>query len=177
MTIRLASVQDSAAIARVWIEASRRAHAGIMPAEYLGWVTEEWLVRQWEKRFTPLDLDRNGIWVAVEDEEVVGFVRAHPEDPPDEEVCELQLIYVAPRSWGTGVAQELMSRFIEFAGEQRCSAAIVWPMEQDGRARRFYEKCGFTADGTTDVMKLRGGDVPIVRYRKAIPTQDFAASI
>ena len=80
-----------------------------MPASYLAWVADhaEFLSGLWVKRLNAPE--RNRVWVAIEDVEVVGYAYVCPADLSDEDALELRLMYVAPHKWGTGVAQELMS--------------------------------------------------------------------
>lgn len=165
MSVRLASIDDRFAIARIHIEASKRGHAGIMPSEWLARLDEDWLAELWAKRFMTLDLERNRIWVAVEDDDVLGFAWVSPAEHPDEHAYELHLIYVVPHRWGSGVAHELMASVLEFLRTENTAAAILWTAERDLRARRFYEKFGWHFDGSTHVDKLLGGEVAFVRYR------------
>jgi RimJ/RimL family protein N-acetyltransferase len=86
------------------------------------------------------------VWVAELDGEIVGvavYARA------DAETGELRALYVVPEAWGTGAAQELMSTALAAmrAGGQR--QAILWVVEENARARRFYEREGWSPDGVT----------------------------
>ena len=59
-----------------------------------------------------------------------------------EGVCELQRMFALPEARGTGAANELMRRCLEFAKTRysRCYLETLANME---RAQRFYEKHGF----------------------------------
>jgi ribosomal protein S18 acetylase RimI-like enzyme len=58
---------------------------------------------------------------------------------------ELQALNVGREFHGTGLAQALVR---ELLGDRR---AYLWVVEDNPRARRFYEKVGFRADGGTKV--------------------------
>lgn len=163
IAVRLASLDDCAAIARVHIESSRRGHEGLMPASYLAWLDSEYLSPLWAERLRVPDRTRT--WVATEADEVIGYAWVCPAELPDEDASELDLLYVAPHKWGSGVAQQLMSAVIEWLRDIGKPSAILWTMEGDQRARRFYEKCGWFFDGSRGIMTLDGTGVPIVRYR------------
>ena len=63
-------------------------------------------------------------------------------------------LYVRPEAWGTGVAGELHDRAvaaIRAAGHER---ARLWVLEENVRARRFYERRGWVLDGTTRVVEF-----------------------
>jgi RimJ/RimL family protein N-acetyltransferase len=44
---------------------------------------------------------------------------------------------------------------------------VLWVLEENARARRFYERAGYSADGATNVLDRLGG-VLEVRYRRAL---------
>jgi GNAT superfamily N-acetyltransferase len=63
-------------------------------------------------------------------------------------------LYVRPEAWGTGVAAELHDRAvaaIRAAGHER---ARLWVLEENARARRFYERHGWVADGSSRVVEF-----------------------
>ncbi|MDQ0752496.1 hypothetical protein QF034_006727 [Streptomyces africanus] len=41
--------------------------------------------------------------------------------------------------------------------------------QDNGRARRFYERAGFQADGAEEPFEVEGVRVPEVRYARALP--------
>lgn len=59
----------------------------------------------------------------------------------------LQGFYVLPEHWGTGVAHELHAAAVE-RGVTR-----LWCLEENHRARRFYEKRGWRLNGETRVVE------------------------
>jgi putative acetyltransferase len=63
-------------------------------------------------------------------------------------------LYVRPEAWGTGVAGRLHDRAVEAiraAGHER---ARLWVLEENLRARRFYERRGWYADGSSRVVEF-----------------------
>lgn len=63
-------------------------------------------------------------------------------------------LYVRPEAWGTGVAARLHDRALEALGP---GIARLWVLEENQRARRFYERRGWREDGSTR-------DVPFPPY-------------
>jgi GNAT superfamily N-acetyltransferase len=96
-------------------------------------------------------------WVAEEDGEVVGMAIVSE--------AELRDLYVAPAAWGSGVAQELMGTALDWLQGRRAEAALLWVVEANARARRFYEREGWTADGETRASPLGPREL---RYRRPI---------
>jgi GNAT superfamily N-acetyltransferase len=95
---------------------------------------------------------------------------AIPARDPDEgpEVAEIPLLYVAPDAWRHGVGTALMRRAlaeIEASGRRR---AVVWVLEGNERAIRFYEALGWRLDGGRDRWTppdYPGLQLPVVSLR------------
>jgi GNAT superfamily N-acetyltransferase len=64
--------------------------------------------------------------------------------------CWLHGFYVLPERWGSGVARELHEAALaELAG---CAEVRLWTLEENHRARRFYERHGWRLNGETRVV-------------------------
>jgi GNAT superfamily N-acetyltransferase len=74
---------------------------------------------------------------------------------------ELRDLYVVPQAWGTGVAGALHETALDWMRE-RAPEAILWVGEANARARRFYEREGWGADGETRESPLGPREL---RYR------------
>ncbi len=83
--------------------------------------------------------------VAKDGKRVVGFVGYGDRGEEAPEIGEIFALYVLSDYYGTGVAQRLMA-----AGLAQLKAypqVCLWVLKENRRAIRFYEKCGFRADG------------------------------
>ncbi|ABL05262.1 GNAT family N-acetyltransferase [Mycobacterium ulcerans] len=78
---------------------------------------------------------------------------------------ELRAIYVDPEHVCTGVGRLLMTAARERLWRVGVTAAVLWVLDGNARARRFYERDGWNFDGTrrTEII----GDTPVdqMRYR------------
>jgi GNAT superfamily N-acetyltransferase len=110
------------------------------------------------------------IGIALRDAEAVGVVSFEPSlvrgDPgADERTAYLRLIATHPSLWGTGLANELL----EWAETRMVAAgfarAYLWCARSNGRARRFYERAGWTADGRRSQHEDWG---PMLGYAKQV---------
>jgi GNAT superfamily N-acetyltransferase len=99
-------------------------------------------------------------WVAERDGEIVGIAVYRRED---DTTGELKDLYVVPTAWGSGVARALIETAIGAMRDRGLSEATLWVAEPNSRARRFYEREGWTADGKTRAGPL-GSEL---RYRIA----------
>jgi GNAT superfamily N-acetyltransferase len=77
---------------------------------------------------------------------------------------ELYGVYVLPEAWGTGAGGELMETALAELGAA-FREAILWVLEDNPRARRFYEKHGWQPDGATKRDEYLGVETHEVRYR------------
>jgi ribosomal protein S18 acetylase RimI-like enzyme len=83
------------------------------------------------------------------------------------ETAELYAFYVHPGWWSTGSGRALMERVLRDTARSRFPEVVLWVLEKNARARRFYERAGFCPDGAVNVLVGLGG-VPEVRYRRAL---------
>jgi RimJ/RimL family protein N-acetyltransferase len=67
------------------------------------------------------------------------------------EACWLHGFYVDPAHWGTGVATALHDAAL--AAMPDCAELKLWVLEENQRARRFYEKHGWRRNGETRVVE------------------------
>ena len=86
------------------------------------------------------------------------------------QVGEVYALYVAPDWWSSGTGRSLMSRAVAALSDAGYERAVLWVLEANARARRFYERAGFTSDGATNVLDRLGG-VTELRYRRAVNPQ------
>lgn len=108
----------------------------------------------WER-----SIPAGGVWVGLVDDEVVGFAAAGPSREPDA-AFQLYAIYVLPSAWGTRVGFELAEAAV---GDER--DVVVWVFDENPRARRFYERFGFRADGVSKTEAVGGATLKEIRYR------------
>jgi GNAT superfamily N-acetyltransferase len=123
---------------------------------------------RWRNR---LDLPPPGWTTVVAEDEgvVVGFASVGPSRD-EEGIGELYAIYVDPAAWSTGVGRALMEE-AEARLVSEYDAAFLWVLEENPRARSFYERAGWTPDGARKAEERFGVRAPEVRYRK-----DFSSS-
>ena len=103
--------------------------------------------------------------VAEREQELVGLAVA-TRSPHDGSVGEIRLLYVAPEAWGTGVGRTLLDACENALRDDGFAAAVLWVLEENRRARRFYEGAGWLVDGDTRAEEETG--LAEVRYRKRL---------
>jgi N-acetylglutamate synthase-like GNAT family acetyltransferase len=132
MNIRQAISEEAAELTRIAHDAKR--HWGY---------PEHWMQR-WEAdlTLTPEFIADNYVYVAEEDERVSGFYALTIKD----QKAELEHLWVAPDSIGTGVGKELFLNAMQKAAELRVTSVEI---SSDPNSEGFYQKMGAYRVGET----------------------------
>jgi GNAT superfamily N-acetyltransferase len=126
-------------------------------AEALGeWWAERW---KWEQ-------ETHRLTVAERDGEIVGFTYAGPSETPG--AAELYAIHVVPELVGAGLGRRLMENALEQLPGIGGDRAVLWVLEANEWARRFYDRGGWVPDGETRVEAISGEPVPQLRYTRPL---------
>lgn len=124
----------------------RVAYKGIVNQDYLDGMKLE-KVEEIAFKF------RDGVYVAKDGEKVVGFVSYGEYRGEDlENAGEIYAIYLLEDYYGKGVGARLVETALESLKDFQIVA--LWVFKDNLRARRFYEKCGFIADGKENTFEL-----------------------
>ena len=116
-----------------------------------------------------LALDERAAWLAAEDEgRVVGhvmFIPAATSSVPldDPTLAHVVQVFVASSHRGTPVATELMEALVEEAVRRGYEHMRLFTPAGAGRARRFYEREGWTEVDHVEDTPL---GFPVVEYRR-----------
>jgi ribosomal protein S18 acetylase RimI-like enzyme len=161
--IRRARLDDAAAIAEVHVRTWQAAYEHVFGAERLARIDVGGRQSMARRLATEPEYDA---FVADDDGAIVGFVACGPPEEEAEEATarELYAIYVLPAAWGTAAAPGLMGAAVEAMQARGATRVLLWVLDDNPRARRFYEREGWHADGSAESEYL-GLTVPLVRYR------------
>jgi ribosomal protein S18 acetylase RimI-like enzyme len=164
VTVRPAAPPDAPAMGRVHVRAWRAAYRGHMPDAYLDGLRPEDRAAYWDRALRRED--RPGVVLVAEAAgAVVGFAAAGPSPDP-EGAGELFAINVDPDHWGTGAGRALLETAQAELARMGFAETVLWVLPANARARRFYERAGWVADGTERTVDALGVTVPEVRYRR-----------
>ena len=81
---------------------------------------------------------------------------------------ELRVLMVDAVERGRGVGLALVAAGEQAMRECGLADATLWVAEANTRALRFYERCGWRADGTKRVSAVDGREIKTVRYRTRV---------
>ena len=152
MLIRPAAVEDAETTARIHVDSWAAAYTLRGPS----------LERRLDqhRRFPPS-------FVAEVDGQIAGFVSVGASRDPDAD-GELLMIYVDPARWSSGVGRELIRAAEERMRELGYRHVVLWVLDDNPRARRFYAAAGWQPDGERRPIEFLGQTVPEVRYAKLL---------
>lgn len=88
-----------------------------------------------------------GMFVAADGDTLVGMAAGIPRESNEER--GLGAMWVAPQWRGSGVAALLVEAVVGWARDNGCRRVGLWVPADNPRARRFYQRQGFTMTGRT----------------------------
>ena len=113
------------------------------------------------------------VWCLIAEEEdvIIGHVafmpeRVHPQPSDDDWMAHFWQLFVRERWWGTGLATALHAEALREAAARGFTTMRLFTPASHARARRFYEREGWTPAGAPfDDLDF---GMPLVEYRRAI---------
>jgi GNAT superfamily N-acetyltransferase len=166
MFIRLATPNDAERLATVHVEAWKSAYRGQVPDAYLDALSVQDRLDLWRKLLAD-ETASSAVLVLVDGDLPVGFAycTAQRTEPSGDLAGELASMYVDPRVWRQGGGRLLMAAAIEWFTTMACLEAMLWVLDANTGARRFYERLGWKRDGSRKPVELGGSNLVEVRYR------------
>jgi GNAT superfamily N-acetyltransferase len=163
MQVRTATGDDATAIERVRVRGWQAAYRHVFPPDELDALPVDG--ERWRPR---LDTPPPGwsTFVCEDGGAVVGFASVGPSRDV-EGLGELYAIYVDPDAWSTGAGLALIRRAEEQLAAEY-DEATLWVLDDNPRARAFYERAGWAPDGARKAEPRWGVRAPEVRYRKTL---------
>ncbi len=151
-------------VSRIYEESWKAAYRGIVPQAYLDGIP----AGRWAEA-----LDRAG-WdtlVLAGGERLIGTSSVCASRWPDwPGFGEVVSLYLLPESMGRGYGKALLEAAVNHLAGQGFRDVLLWALEENLRARRFYEKAGFVCSG--DFMEDEIGGKPlreVLYWRHMIP--------
>ncbi|WP_426997098.1 N-acetyltransferase family protein [Pseudarthrobacter sp. N5] len=144
--IRQATPADAEAIVRMHTAAHEECYGHLLPSQFFASRRNSMTERVNQRR--PF-LDSKDPRLVAHDEAgaVMGVADAGPgRDPDMAGIPELYRIYTLSRTHGSGLGAQLIEAAI---GD---TPAYLWVLEDNPRARAFYQKSGFSPDGARKLL-------------------------
>ncbi|MHB8436686.1 MAG: GNAT family N-acetyltransferase [Acidimicrobiales bacterium] len=178
MRVRLAETSDAEQMARAHIAAWQAGYRGMMPDKYLDGLDLAARTERWRSALATGGRAGQALWngshetvLVVEDHEsrVVGLASiGATRDDKQGELGELWMLNIEPGSWSQGLGRQLLEAAEEQLRQAGYREAVLWVLDVNGRARRFYERAGWWLDGGKKSDDSRGFVLREVSYRKSL---------
>ena len=159
--IRKADSAQAGVFAEILCKSWRSAYSEIIPEDILA-------------KFTDVETRRKSLEKWMSGGEAL-YLLAYCDDIPCGACCigvsrdsdlpesgEIVAIYLLEEYWGCGIGKILMKVALEEIRAMGFERALLWVLERNARARRFYEKCGLSLDGESKNSGL--GEETEIRY-------------
>lgn len=162
VTYRNATIDDADALAVIGAETFTDTFGHLYQPDDLAVFLKSHTPEAWAKELADPAF---AIRVAEDDGRLVGYAKLGPPHLPFEprgEAAELRQLYVVEDHKGQGVAHTLMDWVIDQARFRRADHLYLSVFTDNHRARRFYERLGFEAEGTYHFMVGNHADDDIV---------------
>jgi GNAT superfamily N-acetyltransferase len=167
MIIRPAVPGDALAVAQVHVRAWQAGYRGLMPEGYLRGLRPEDRAQRYD--FAAIDPARPRTLVAVEADTILGFATiAAARDADAADRGELCALYVEPDCWGRGIGKTLASAARDALQHLGFRQAVLWVVEGNDRAMRFYRADGWVPDGSHRAQQVWSVSVDTVRFGRAL---------
>lgn len=154
MEIRpLRETDDRLAVSRIYEESWKSAYRGIVPQAYLDAIPiGRWAANRDQEGRRSLVLEETG--------RLIGVACVSPSRWPDyPDFGEIISLYLLPESTGRGYGKALLAAAVGALADRGFRDALLWVLEENHRARSFYEKQGFRFSG--DFMDGEIGGKPL----------------
>ncbi|WAC93268.1 GNAT family N-acetyltransferase [Mycobacterium sp. Aquia_213] len=162
--VREATAADKLAVARVHVRSWQQGYRDLVAQDFLDGLRPEDMATRYA--FDGMDL-RHGPYtlVAVDCDTIRGHTTIGPSRDDDAvDSGEIWSLYVDPVYWGSGVSDALLAAGCSRLNQAGHEEAFLWVLATNMRARRFYERHGWTTDGVQQTVVLGGASVQQVRY-------------
>ncbi|GAA0796119.1 GNAT family N-acetyltransferase [Spirilliplanes yamanashiensis] len=156
----VATHADLMAVGALHLASRASAYAGLIPAGALAATPAAAMGEWWAERWR-WEADTHRLTVADDGGTIVGFTYTGPSETPG--AAELYGIHVAPDRVGSGVGRLLMISALEQLRAHGEPRAVLWVLEGNARARRFYERGGWVDEGVARTGHV--GSAPTVQRR------------
>ncbi len=163
--IKIRKLQASdklAEISSIYEESWKLTYKGILPQDYLDNIPKG----KWIKN---LENPERHTLVAIKDDKIIG-TSSYGESRTEElsGQGEIYSVYLLPEYIGKGYGKRLIYAALAELDEIGYANAFLWVLEDNMRARKFYESIGFTFGKAFKNVEIGGKNVREVRYDRLV---------
>lgn len=165
--IRIATLQDAYAIAKVHVESWQKAYRQIIPDNILNNLSVSARAKEWAEWMQA----GAEVLVALNNNSIGGFIsfgRPRMKEVDTQYAIEITAIYVSPDKWRQGYGKLLFESALNKFSNNQIQKILLWVLEKNLQGRLFYEHLGFQK---TEYFKIDSNDgvkLKEILYQKII---------
>lgn len=161
--LRPATPSDAVSIAKLRLRSWRFAYANVASEDVLASLNLDDEATRWTRRLG--NLKDRACDVATLDGDLCGFIHYGPAIGTASSLFEIYSLHVASEVHGRGIGRMLMRRAVsQLARRAESLPVVLWVVQQNQRARAFYERLGFAPEPRRKTTRYGEHDVVEVRY-------------
>lgn len=165
--LQKASEKDAEKLAKLHIKTWQITYQKIIPDEILNKLSIPERIKQWKKWLHSID---SITYIAKHNDDILGFIsfgKERDNDFNDVDTAEIYALYVDPDYWQQNIGNLLMSKASHKLQKDGYEVVVLWVIEKNLIARKFYEKNSFAK--TIEKKSLNIGNnfaVDEIKYQK-----------
>ena len=162
MEQKRAGIADVPDISRIHAQSWKSAYKGIIPQAYLDDLKEDFWVAAFDGWISNNLLT---VQLMVDEQCPVGCIaygKSRDEALPG--WGEIVSIYLLPEYFGKGVGELLLQSAIKDMKNMGFEKIYLWVLEENLRAQKFYQKCGFSFTDDKISFEIAGKQLVDVRF-------------
>jgi GNAT superfamily N-acetyltransferase len=166
VSVRPAGPGDAAALGEVQARAWRSSYAGVLPAEALAALEPADLARSWQAALAAPPSPRHAVLAACAADVVAGFAAVAPAEDADLDPAvdaELTVLVVDPARQRQGHASRLLAATVDRLRGDGARTLCCWVAAADDALPQFLGTTGWSPDGATRSLDLRGDGEVLLR--------------
>ena len=166
MDIRKGMVADAEAISSILAQSWKVAFKGSVPQVYLDELKEDFWVDFFQQGIRD---ERITVQLVYEAQVPVGCISyGKSRDSQVADWAEIITLYLLPQSFGKKYGKALLDVDLAEMKGQGYENAYLWALDENERARNFYEGQGFSWNGDQNVVEIMGKSLVNLRYVRKI---------
>lgn len=149
------------------VDSWHAAYRGLVPESTLQAFTYERREECWREF---LATSAGETYMVQSANEIVGILTLGPARDADVDTRrtgEIWGLYISPGHWRKGIGRQVVAGAEQMLQSRGYEVVVLWVVEANDRAKRFYEAMGFALDGASLEIDW-GTPVRAVRYRKGL---------
>ena len=174
VSVRPARAADADEIGQIQIDTWRTAYRTVVPAAALDALDLDAARQAWRSAIEDAPSPQHRVFVAQEQEWLVGFAAVSPADPAEAGLsiptvtATVGPLLVEPR-WGRrGHGSRLLAAIVDTAVSDGTRRLITWLPAGDTASLSFYRAAGWDVDGYARGLDTGAGEVREIRLHTAL---------